>query len=331
MPNPMKHDPLILAIAILEDGKGLPFVNHAIEYDLRGGFISPGSGLINSEILNLLSIRSQKKDVVVLFDRESIMLPAIEKLAQCYQMHLPNHGIMFYMEVKNAISRFYDYSENDFSKLDHLQQLIWLSFKHGMHKEMMNNIRESGLTGATFFTGRGEFISEKKSFLGLKVAPQRETMLSVVSKERIKDVFDHLENRYQIEKTKGLKLLSMAVDAFSQAADPLKIEPSNADFSALFSIVNDDLKETYVDIMRELNMNGGTSISAFGTLSSEIIEQYFSIPMSPRKEIIFTIDKTNKINEAYRHLLDHPVMMAPHQGVYFTMPILGAKGLYQSN
>ena len=41
MPNPMKHDPLILAIAILEDGKGLPFVNHAIEYDLRGEIYEP--------------------------------------------------------------------------------------------------------------------------------------------------------------------------------------------------------------------------------------------------------------------------------------------------
>lgn len=331
MPNPLHSNPLLFAIAVLPNKQANSFVKYATKHGLQGGLVALADGLIDSELLNLFSIRSQAKDLVIMFERESVLIPVLKDLTERFHLNKPNHGIIFCMDVNVAVSKYFDYSENDFSKLTSDHELIWLTFKHGIHEEISQNIRQSSLTGATFFTGRSEYPAERNSYLGLSIAPQRETMLSVVKTELVKDVFDALEAKYHIENTLGMKLFSMSVTAFSMADEPHHMNPTDAEYSILFSIISSDLVEPYTDMMKELKMSGGTKLSAYGTMSPEAMKKYFAIEASPRKALLFTIDKTEKIKQAYQYILDDPVMMAPHQSCYFTMPINRIEGLYQAN
>lgn len=324
----LNEDPVLLAVAILDDDKGNSFVKKAIEFGLSGGLVTPALGLIRSEILNLLSIRSRRKDAVILFERESNMIPALKQLSEHFQMDKPNHGIIFVLQVQHAITRFFDFTDNDFDKSQHPYQLLWLTFKHGRHLEILKTLNKMDQRGATFFTGRGEFVHERQQVLGMKLVPQKDTLLSVIPQNNIERIVHGLEEEFAIESTRGMKLVTLNVDAFSKAPNPTDIHLSESRRSMLVSIVSEDLQEEYIEVVKHLNMSGGTSINGYGALSQETIHKLFNISVSPQKKILLTVDYTDKINEAYQAIINDEILQTPHKGIYFTIPVYQAFGLY---
>lgn len=330
MTSNIKKDPLLIAFAVLNDDMGQGFINEGIKQGLQGGLITPATGLIGSDILNLLSIRHRKRDVAIFFEKESILRPAVKSLVKKYNMNRPNHGIIFILEINFSMNREYALEDNHWNSVSNTHQLLFMTYKHGRNKEILDSFKTLGYTGGTFFTSKGDFVNERQKILGLNVSPQKDVMLSVVETDRLPNIYSGFEDHFHVTNTKGMKLLSMDVNSFSESVSPKTVN-NTSELSMLISIVSNDLEEEYSHIMKKFNMNGGTSIRGFGSISPEKIEKIFNINVTPQKNILFTVDKTEKINQAYLNILENDKLMSEHVGVYFTLPLVEAYGLYNQD
>ncbi|OFK61736.1 hypothetical protein HMPREF2811_02830 [Globicatella sp. HMSC072A10] len=330
MTKKIKEDPVLLAIAVLNHNEGVRFVNEAIKLGLNGGVISPATGLIGSPLLNLLSIRHDRRDFVMIFERESVLIPALKSLVDTFKMHLPNHGIVFVLKTGFQLSRDFLLENNNWNETEADYQLMVLSFKHGRATEIVQKINQVSTAGATIFTGKGESVLERQQMMGLVFAPQKDVILSVVESEQVPDVFMVMENSYGCTQTKGMSVLSIDIHNFSRnrSLTPMK---TDSEREILISIVSEELEEEYIKIMKKHRMNGGTSLKGHGSVSPEMMEKIFNITVNPQKKILFTIDTTKKIEAAYHDILLSPKMNEAHKGVYLTIPVHGVYGLYQED
>lgn len=321
-------EPILLAIAILNHNVGHQFVKEAMQLGLSGGLVTPANGLIGSPILNLLSIRHDKRDLVMLFEKESILLPNIKRLVEKFKMTLPNHGIVFIMDTRFKLRRDLPLENNDWNEVDSDYQLVFMSFKHGKASEVIEKIHQVSTAGATIFTGKGEHKIEQQQMMGLKFSPQKDVIMSVVESEQVPDVFTVMENNYVCSNTKGMYLYSLDIHSFSQNKTNQSLR-TEAQRELLISIVSEELEEEYIKIMKHHHMNGGTSVKGYGSVAPERMERIFNITVNPQKKILLTIDTTKKIEAAYEEIINHPVMNEAHKGIYFTLPVREVYGLYE--
>lgn len=328
MTRTIKEDPVLLAIAVLNHHEGVRFVNEAIKLGLNGGIISPATGLIGSPILNLLSIRHDRRDFVMIFERESVLVPALKSLVKTFKMDLPNHGIVFVLKTGFQLSRDFALENNDWNDTDSDYQLMVMGFKHGRATEIVQKINQVSSAGATIFTGKGESLLERQQMMGLVFAPQKDIILSVVESDQVPEVFMVMENSYNCTQTKGMSVLSIDIHNFSRNRSLMPTK-TDSEKEILISIVSEELEEEYIKIMKKHRMNGGTSLKGHGSVSPEMMEKIFNITVNPQKKILFTVDTTKKIEEAYQDILTSVKMNEAHKGVYLTIPVYDVYGLYQ--
>ncbi|MBS4461724.1 hypothetical protein JXA27_03935 [Aerococcaceae bacterium zg-B36] len=320
-------DPMQLAIAVLNHNDGVPFVKEAIKLGLMGGLISPATGLIGSPLLNLLSIRHDRRDFVMMFERKSIMEPAIQSIVKQFKMDKPNHGVVFVLDTKFNLRRDCLIGANDWNNVHADHQLVFITFKHGRSKEVIEKLTQVSTAGATIFTGKGEHVAERQQMLGLSFSPQKDVVMSVVESQQVPDVFNAIEEAFYCSNTKGMSVFSLELNSFSQEKEV--VEPLNMPKkSLLISVVSEELEEEYLKIMKKHRMNGGTSIKGHGSISPEMMERIFNITVNPQKRILFTVDDTNKVQEAYEDILQTRAMNEKHRGIFLTIPVKQAYGMY---
>lgn len=321
-------DPVMMAVAILNHNDGGPFVKEGIKRGLRGGLISPAKGLIGSALLNLLSIRHDRRDLVILFERHSILKPVLEDLVKRFRLDLPNHGILFVMPTRYGLRSDFGLGDNAWDQDQTPHQLLLMTFKHGRVKEVLDRLHRISKAGATIFTGKGEHQVEKQQVMGLSFSPQKDVILSVVPSDDVEEIFSSMEESFYCSQTKGMYIYSLDVHDFSQA-DQINPMPVTTDQMLLMSIISEDLEEAYIEKLKQLKVHGGTSLKAYGSVSPEMMERVFNITVNPQKKIMMTVDSTEKILQAYQTLMDSNTMQAQHQGVYLTIPLTYTYGLYR--
>lgn len=316
-------NPFLMAIAILNHGDGTPFVKDAIKYGLRGGFISPSKGLIKSALLNLLSIRHDKRDFVMVFERQNKLMPALDQLSQKWQMNLANHGVIFVFPVQFSLRNDSKLEDNDWQGYSSNYQLVVMSFKHGKVFDVLQHINAISDENATIFTGKGEYSQEMQKLLGITFAPQKDVVLSVVNSQKVKSIFDMMENTYACSQTKGMFVYSLNVMNYSHFN-----EDSHYQKSLLISIVDEELEEEYIHKMKQYELHGGTSLKAYGFVSKDMKEDVLDDNTQPQQKIIMTIDETDKVQHVYQKLVNSDKMNGKNNSIFFTIPILKTYGLY---
>ena len=71
MKEPASDQPFLIMTLILSEQQCQKFVRIAKQKDIRGGIIVIGKGTVKSATLNLLGIKSQKKEVIsILLEKE---------------------------------------------------------------------------------------------------------------------------------------------------------------------------------------------------------------------------------------------------------------------
>lgn len=324
------NNPVLMAIAILNHNDGAPFVKEAIKLGLAGGFISPAAGLIGSPLLNLLSIRHDRRDLVVMFEKEDVMMPALDTLVKRFKMDLPNHGVLFVMETCFKLRRDQYLVENDWNKTDSDYHLVFMSCKHGKSNDIIAKINQVSTAGATIFTGKGDHASERQQMMGMNFSPQKDMIISIVESDQVPDIFEAIESNYHCSQTKGMYVYSLEIQSFSQNKTN-HLPVTRADKELLVSIVSEELEEDYLKIMKKHQMNGGTSLKGHGSVSPEMMERIFNITVNPQKKILLTVDSTEKVEAAYQDILNTESLIKKHQGVYLTIPLRCSYGMFKNN
>lgn len=317
-----------MAIAILNHNEGSHFIKDAIKEGLKGGFATSAKGLIQSALLNLLSIRHDKRDCVILFEKKDVLLAALTKLSQKWQMHLPNHGVIFVFDTQFALRNDNAIVNNNWNSNVTPYQLVFMSFKHGKVFDVLQHINIIADEKATIFTGRGEHVQEKQQLLGMSFSPQKDAVLSVVQSQHIHNVFEVMENHYHCSQTKGMYVYSLNVLAYSNDARLDAINTAKDEQLCLLSVVDEALEETYVNVMKKHQLHGGTSVKAHGFVTVQMKEAVLNQQYPPQQKLLLTVDTAERIQLAYE-ALKNDATMQQNNSTFMCIPVLQTYGLYK--
>lgn len=95
----------------------------------------------------------------------------------------------------------------------------------------------------------------------------------------------------------------------------------------IFCIVNEGFSEAVMDAARRAGATGGTVIRSRGTANAEA-EKLFGITVSPQKEIVMMLVKTELRNGILHTLYQAIGLDTPGHGIAFSLPVDGAVGVF---
>lgn len=324
-----QQDPILLAMAVLNHNDGRVFVKEAVKLGAKGGLVIPAKGLIGSALWNLLSIRQDRRDLVMLFERKSVLIPILDALGKKFKMDQPNHGVVFVLKTKFGLRRDQLIEENNWNDINSEFQLLYMTVKHGRANEVVQKLNELSSSGATIFTGKSESPIEMQQIMGMNFPAQKDIIMSSVRSEQVPDIFAGMEETFFCSQTKGMYLYSLDTHAFSQ--DEQHLAPATTKREMLISIVSEELEEAYIKVMKQYKMHGGTSVKGRGSVNPEVMERIFNMTVNPQKKILLTVDTHEKIREVYQAILNSKALSEKHQGVFMILPVVKAYGLYQKD
>ena len=322
-----KENKMQIALAVIDEEQSEKFVKEAVKCGCRGGFIAPARGLVTSELLNSLSLRERKRRIVLLIETIDILSPTLEHLNKTFKLDQPNHGILFTMNINHALYPLANHIP-DFTHFSSPYQLILALFRHERRQTIVDIIQNHKARGGTIFTGKGGFVKEQTSFLGLHSSPQKDVLLSVVIKDIVANIFQSIDQTFDISQSKGMMLQSLDVLAFSKAPQAHTFLSDEApELSVLFMVMDAPLLETYRECIRKHGWRGGTAMKASGTFNPDYIEHAFNMPINPEKRIVFTIDQTSHIQTLYQALFDDPKIDPSQHSVSFVVGVENSYGV----
>ena len=94
----------------------------------------------------------------------------------------------------------------------------------------------------------------------------------------------------------------------------------------IFCIVNEGFAEAVMDAARAAGATGGTVIRARGT-ANPAVEEKFSIPIQPEKEIVMILVDAGIAEDVLHSLYRNVGLNTPGQGIAFSLPIDNVVGL----
>ena len=97
-------------------------------------------------------------------------------------------------------------------------------------------------------------------------------------------------------------------------------------YKCVFAIVNSGFSEVAMEAAKECGAKGGTVLSGRGTISKEA-EKFFNISITPEKEIVMILAKTEFVDDILKGLYLAIGSATEAQGIAFAMPVDDVAGL----
>jgi nitrogen regulatory protein PII len=91
-------------------------------------------------------------------------------------------------------------------------------------------------------------------------------------------------------------------------------------FKCVFAIVNNGFSEVAMETARSCGAKGGTILNGRGTVSKEA-EKFFNISITPEKEIIMILAKSDIVDGLLKGLYNAIGSKTQAQGLVFAMPV----------
>jgi nitrogen regulatory protein PII len=175
----------------------------AKEKDIRGGVVVLGKGTVNSATLNLLGIKSQKKEIVnIMVEREKAN-ELLDYFAKELQLNEPGHGIAFTTSaiiadqiIKNGESAC---NTAHIMEGDVMYKKLTVIVNRGMADTVMDIARKSGVTGGTVMHGRGTGSEFTEKLFGIEIVPEKELVVILMPAELVSRVVDDLYRELELD------------------------------------------------------------------------------------------------------------------------------------
>jgi nitrogen regulatory protein PII len=192
-----------LLTLILDEQQGQRCIHTAREKDIRGGLVLLGKGTINNTMLNLLGIKSQKKEIITYLIEEEKANDIMDYFTDKLQLCEVGHGIAYMTNVIIANNIIVDQQvikktvqgmkgKTMFNKLT-------VIVDRGMAEEVMDIARKAGARGGTILHGRGTGAEFTTKLLGMEIEPEKELVMILMPSELIGSAVEELFNKLQLE------------------------------------------------------------------------------------------------------------------------------------
>ena len=211
--KPIGHQFQILTL-ILSEHQCNKCVHLAREKGICGGLVTIGRGTVNSSVLNLLGIKSQKREIVSFLLEQDKARELLDCLTEQLQLHKHGHGIAYLtsvLVVKQGACR--EQVANDTKQgveEEGMYKKLTVIVDRGMAEDVMDIARKAGVGGGTIMHGRGVGAEHTTKLFGIEIEPEKELVLILTQSSLIDKVMDALSQELRIEEPeRGLCSLNL--------------------------------------------------------------------------------------------------------------------------
>lgn len=197
----VEQDFLIMTL-ILNENQCRRFEKVYKDYELSEGIIIIGRGTVSGTMLNLLGIKSQRKELISVLIARDGAAELLDKISDFLELSKPGNGILYTTSVITAaqIEKGRDIStfaqgtggENMFKKMT-------VIVDRGMSEEVMDIARELGVKGGTILHGRGTGSGLSVKLLGMEIEPEKEVVMILMPEELVGKIAAELQHRLELD------------------------------------------------------------------------------------------------------------------------------------
>jgi nitrogen regulatory protein PII len=220
-------------------------------------------------------------------------------------------------------------------------KLLLIIVRKGKANKINQAAKEAGSTGATILYGTGTGIHEQASFLGIRVEPEKEIILTLVPTDQLETILAVISKEANMDKPgTGIGIVINAthisgiahllgVPIIHRAHDgehiPAKKELDNKMdnkvlYDLIVTVVNQGFSETVVEATKRAGAEGGTILFGRGTGIHEQAK-LFSIHIEPEKELVLTLIDREKTSAVLEAIMEDAELNKPGKGIAFVLPV----------
>lgn len=216
-----RSDSMKLVITIAERGKANSVMRLYTEEQVFLHFQCPGKGTATSEIMDILGLGTDQKDVILSLGTGPAIDRMFARLDNELRSALDTRGIVFSLRL-GAINSLVAAVLNTQTQIkaqnggNHMEQmqntLILVIANQGYSDQIMSIAKGAGARGGTVIRGRFSGFEDLETAYGLDLEPDREIIAIVVSNELQGPILEALNNDCGLKSEANAVLCSLAID-----------------------------------------------------------------------------------------------------------------------
>lgn len=193
----------LIITLILSEHQCHKFGRIAKEKDIRGGVVVLGKGTVNSATLNLLGIKSQKKEIVSILVNKEKATEFMDYFSKELQLNEPGHGIAYTTPaiIADQIINNKQGTWNTVQSMevDNMYIKLTVIVNRGMADSVMDIARKSGVKGGTTMHGRGTGSEFTEKLFGIEIVPEKELVIILMPSELVNKVVNDLYRELELD------------------------------------------------------------------------------------------------------------------------------------
>lgn len=215
--------PAKILIGFVGRRRGELLVQAAKTGGARGGTIAYGKGMLDSKILQALSLADVQQELVFIVmsgEWESIVR-AIKTAAATDSKRLEGTAIILDVPElfirKNACGNGQDQEQKQSIRSERMEsghKLVSVIINSGYADDVMAAARKAGATGGSILTARGTGTEEDVQFFGITLVPEKEMLLIVTEKEKVAAIVEAISSVPKLNEPGGGIIFNMNVEEF---------------------------------------------------------------------------------------------------------------------
>ena len=183
-----------------------------------------GKGTANSEMLDYLGLSNIEKGIVVTVCEKKEIPKIFDKLKEDLGFGKKGVGVSFTVPIGSMPKSSLVYLENRVSSktkkgkgtvekiMTYKYQLIMAICNNGHAGDLVDTVRSLGARGATILHARGSASEEMKTFLNIKIHPEKEILLIVSSNEKKDELLKAITSNHGLGTEAGAVCFSLPVE-----------------------------------------------------------------------------------------------------------------------
>lgn len=208
-----------LIITIVHKDKAKRVVAAAKRTGARGGTIFYGKGVKIKEKNRFLGIPVEReREIILTVVHGRICTAVLDAISAAVKLNQPRQGIGFVIDTKKVTGIHHllevDLENEEFGQGDVtpmmdeqkvLYDLIVTIINKGNAEKVVEASKLAGAEGGTILSGRGTGIHEKAKLFNIVIEPEKEMVLTLISKDKTNSVLERIEKDADLDKAgKGI-------------------------------------------------------------------------------------------------------------------------------
>ncbi len=175
--------------------------------DLCGDITVLGKGTVKSTTLNLLGIRSQKREIVSILLEKEKAKELLNYLEKEFMLHEAGKGIAYIVPVTTA-EQIINRQQYDSEKTKGLEETrekmsmykkLTVIVNRGMAETVIDSAQKFGVKGGTVINGRGSNSECAAKVFGIEIEPEKEVVIMILPETLVETVVKGIFNELQME------------------------------------------------------------------------------------------------------------------------------------